>query len=569
MHYPIATRPHAAGMLSFAVAALLISGPHVLRAQETSSAYDDYYRDSAATEADLSTPHDPWTYDPSAWEGSSEPSAEFASEFADAVKTDASRADTSNTAADACDDCDGSDACDHCGGKGGAKGKGKKDPAATAYKGLFYDNDFTYLRRPGYRSPYLADSFKQLQPLPGVTLDVGGEFRMRNHVENNIGRSRLDGLDNEFLLMRTRLYMSGSVGGLFRAYGEMIDATSSFEDLPPRSIEENRADFINLFGEMPIMDIGSGTLTARVGRQELLYGVERLVSPLDWSNTRRTFDGANLFWKGEKWRVDGFWTRPVPFGQHVPNDHNFDNPDLSQEFTGLYASRKTANNGGVDFYYLRLAEYDGPTGDFDANTFGARWWGARNDWLWDFEGGYQFGEFGALDQSAGFYVVGLGRKFSNVRGTPTFWVYYDWASGDSDPNDGKRGTFNQLFPLGHKYLGFMDLVARQNIRAWNFLATMQPHKRVKLLAWWYIFRLEEARDALYNAGGAIIRNDPTGVAGTDVGQELDLTALVTITPRVGILFGYSHFFAGDYLVNTAPFNGNDADFYYTQLTTRF
>jgi hypothetical protein len=32
----------------------------------------------------------------------------------------------------------------------------------------------------------------------------------------------------------------------------------------------------------------------RVGRQELLYGSQRLISTLDWANTRRTFQGENL-----------------------------------------------------------------------------------------------------------------------------------------------------------------------------------------------------------------------------------------------------------------------------------
>ena len=45
-----------------------------------------------------------------------------------------------------------------------------------------------------------------------------------------------------------------------------------------------------------------------------------------------------------------------------------------------------------------------------------------------------------------------------VWGNPTFWAYYDYASGDSDPTDGRSHTFNDLYPFGHYYLGWIDQV---------------------------------------------------------------------------------------------------------------
>ena len=39
----------------------------------------------------------------------------------------------------------------------------------------------------------------------------------------------------------------------------------------------------------------------------------------------------------------------------------------------------------------------------------------------------------------------------------------DIASGDDDPTDGDLETFNQLFPLGHAYFGYIDVIGRQNI----------------------------------------------------------------------------------------------------------
>ena len=460
----------------------------------------------------------------------------------------------------------------------------KKPPPQppSPYKDLYFDNDFSYLDNPDNTYFYLGDALKQRHPWPGATLDMGGEYRLRQQNEHNfrnsgsnLAGSFLVGNSDDFLLLRTRLFADLKGAEWWRVYGEAIDATSNFESSPARTIEENRWDALNLFGDLLLYGDEQGKLWGRAGRQEQLYGAQRLISPLDWSNTRRTFDGAKMFWQGTDWNVDGFWLRPVSFAQHAGSDHNFDAPDQSQEFIGLYATNKATKDRTYDFYYLRLAEYDAPGNlanpfDFDVNLFGTRWYGKQGSWLWEFEGGYQFGTFGPKIDSAGFYTAGLGHELTDGPWKPTFWTYFDWASGTADPNGRVHGTFNQLFPLSHKYFGFMDLVARQNIQDANFLLTATPSKKTKALCWYHIFFLEEARDSLYNAAGVPIRTDLTGAAGRNVGQELDFTWQYIFSPRCDLLLGYSHFFEGRFVraTNPAGVDGN-ADFFYNQFSIRF
>ena len=235
---------------------------------------------------------------------------------------------------------------------------------ASPYKGLlydndfrYYDNDFRYVSDRAYESTDWFDALKGIEPIDDLVLDVGGEYRLRFHDEDNM---RLTGRDENFILHRTRLYTDVRYQKRFRAYAEFIDAASFGEELPTRGIYVNRADFLNLFGEVTLLDDESGTLTGRVGRQELQYGSQRLISPLDWANTRRTFDGAKLFWQSDDWNIDGFWTRPVPFAQHVPDDHNFDNPDESQQFYGVFSTYKGCEGQTFDAYYLGLQESNAP-----------------------------------------------------------------------------------------------------------------------------------------------------------------------------------------------------------------
>lgn len=453
--------------------------------------------------------------------------------------------------------------------------KPPKKPPLSPYKGVFYDNDFQQLSQP----QYLGHEWKRLHPCDGWTLDLGGEYRARYQNESNLRGSNFSNTSDEFLLHRTRVYANAQYGNVFRFYAEGIDAVSNYEDYPPRTIEENRFDALNLFGDALLLDDGDGAWKGRVGRQELLYGEQRLISPLDWANTRRTFDGAKLFYASKEWNLDGFWTRPVPFSQHVNQDTNFDENDSSQEFVGLYSSYKGQPNQVYDFYFLRFAEYQGPGTyfapvDYDPMLFGMRGNGKDADYFsngafyWDYEGGYQFGDWGALNQSAGFATVGLGRDWAKRKYKPKVMLYYDYASGDQDPTDGTHGTFFQYFPLGHKYFGFADLVARQNIHDLNGQLFLSLNKKTTLLFWHHIFWLDSARDALYNAAGTPTLFDPSGAAGTHVGQELDMTVQYNINPYSDLLFGYSHFWAGDFVETLRPV-GNDIDFTYVQYSIRF
>ena len=56
----------------------------------------------------------------------------------------------------------------------------------------------------------------------------------------------------------------------------------------------------------------------------------------------------------------------------------------------------------------------------------------------------------------------------------------------------------------------------------------------------------EDADALYNAGGGLVRAGGLGVE-DDVGAELDLTIKYKFDRHLTGLLGYSHFFAGDFI----------------------
>ncbi len=485
-------------------------------------------------------------------------------------------------AADSADSKAAGKGCD-CSSCAGGKGKGKGGCAATAkaasasHKGVFYANDFSYLCNAGGCDTYFGDSLKRIPVGNCWVVDVGGQYRMRYHHEQNIDNRAAaavpnnlgsTGGDDNFLLHRTRLYLNAEYGSNFRFFAEMLDASSDLNIGPPRPIEENRSELQNLFVEFKGMDVGPGTVGARVGRQEIVLGAQRLVSPLDWANTRRTFDGARVMWKGDNWDIDGIWLRPMK--RNAAHANRLDAPNLNRQLYGMYAKYKGLCRDNLETYWLALDYEDVGTSGIRYDTVGGRYWGADGDWLYELEGNVQFGmNADNTDHSAGSVTAGLGRKLSGSKLAPTLWAYYDWASGDSSA-EGSGNGYHHYEPLAHKYNGFMDIFGRRNLQDINLLFTANLTDKVKFLAWYHYFRLANINDVPYN----VTMSRFNGLAGTsgskDLGHEIDFVITHTLTPRMSVLYGYSHFFAGDYYDTTpgVPHTG-DADFAYLQWHVNF
>ncbi|MFK8112141.1 MAG: alginate export family protein [Rubripirellula sp.] len=449
--------------------------------------------------------------------------------------------------------------------------KEKKDAATEkmkgAYKGVFYANDFSYLNDKCYDGPsFFGDNLKGLY---NGKLDIGGEFRVRYHSEENHRGLGLTGRDDNFWLTRYRMFANLRVNEYFRVYGEYLYADSGGETFNNRPIEENRGEIQNLFLDTQLTD----SLSVRVGRQEMALGAQRLVSPLDWANTRRSFQGVRGTYKGDVWNVDGFFVNPL--NRNAANESKIDDANENVDFYGVFASRSDLDIGTVDAYYFGL---NNDALDFDYHTLGTRVAGSTDGGLmYDVEGGTQFGTNspGFGDHNANFFTAGLGRKLSICTDcgewNPILWFWYDYASGGDDvPAARGDDGFDHLFPLAHKYNGFMDLFGRRNLHDINaqFITPVMGSKKVKLLLWYHYFLLDEATTPYGVTMAPFNANNAAG--DKELGHELDVVFNINLNPRNNVLLGYSYFSAGDYYDTTVGVPTNeDAQFLYMQYQSRF
>ncbi|HMP69515.1 MAG TPA: alginate export family protein [Pirellulaceae bacterium] len=393
----------------------------------------------------------------------------------------------------------------------------------------------------------------------------GGSLWWRHMAESN---ARLTGVDQNYDLVRTRLYADVSYRDFARFYFEFIDAHRFGGDLPPLPIDVNRTDILNAFVDLQFLEIDGQKWWTRLGRQELNMGSQRLVSTLDWANTRRTFQGVRLFNRSKEQDIDLWWTQPV-----IVDPSSFDDVDGNQHFVGAWMTRRPDENHTIDYYYLFLKnsdprpEFTVPVPTFNVHTFGVRNLGSHGPWHHDYEFMFQLGNRGDQDIVAGAVTAGHGYHFEKTTWNPMLWIYYDWASGDRDPTAGNYHTFNPLFPFGHYYNGFADIVGRQNLHDVNLHLFLYPRNWITFNTQYHFLTLANAADALYNPAGIPVRRDLTGAAGRTVGHELDLLWNFHVSAHTDVLVGYSRLFAGRFLRETGP--GADPDLFYVQLGYRW
>ncbi|MCA9323050.1 MAG: alginate export family protein, partial [Planctomycetes bacterium] len=172
-------------------------------------------------------------------------------------------------------------------------------------------------------------------------LKIGGQFRFRGEYRTTRDYSA-GGVGNgaDFVIQRTRLNFDFRVMENLRAFVELQDSRlwgeepSVVGDLEGVDIHQAYVDFENAF---------HAPLTFRVGRQELSYGDQRLVSPLDWHPVGRTFDGVRAFYEEGDWQLDAFVA-------NVREAHPAGERDDDLIFAGLYWHFMGLENHEIDAY---------------------------------------------------------------------------------------------------------------------------------------------------------------------------------------------------------------------------
>jgi hypothetical protein len=434
--------------------------------------------------------------------------------------------------------------------------------------------------------------------------DLGAQFRPRYIYQTYFAvpgagatavdfRANTPESENDFLLVRTRVHAGYSPTDWLTVFGEGQSSSSTGDKRNPNPQSDGpfdlRQGYIRLGGTENV------PLSLKVGRQELIYGDERLIGASDWDNVGRTFDAAKLRYDRKNWWVDAFVSHVV-----LPNDNEFDQPNWDDWFSGVYGStRSLVPKTELQLYFLadnananspnHVTTYGKGNSPRDIYTIGSRFQtlpGQLNGWDLNGEFAGQFGDFEyaagtpgvingqRLNQLAYATHIEGGYTFAKPDIKPRLALGFDYASGDGNTNDHSHNTFVNLYPTNHKFYGAMDFLSWQNLLDPYLKASIAPVKNLSLALTYNAFWLATTSDFFYQVNQVPRTTGGYGIHpgnGSFAGQEIDFVATYQLVSFVQLQGGFGHYFTGDYVNQTFQNLGgaHDANWVYIQAQLDF
>jgi hypothetical protein len=300
------------------------------------------------------------------------------------------------------------------------------------------------------------------------------------------------------------------------------------------------------------------------GRQAANYGDTRLIGSPQWGYLPRTYDGARVYWRGRKFRLEALLLSPVKLTSTAWN-----RPVLGDRVMGTYNSFEVHKHVSTELYVLR--HHQNRPGGFNGigrsitNSFGAHVFGPLpNMFRYSIEAVTQFGDIGPLPHRANAWVVQASKRTNLAGRALDVIAEYKYASGGSRPD--RSGTFDQLFPAAHDKLGHADVLGWRNVRNLKTTAAWSWTKSFTVNAMYNNSWLADSRDAVYNSQGRPVARSASGTAGSHIGQEADL--FVTYKKSGWTMgAGYGYFFSGEFIRRTT--RGVDPQYAYVYQSYSF
>lgn len=431
------------------------------------------------------------------------------------------------------------------------------------FKQLRYDEDYSFLQHDTGRNWYTKTKFNALSRNRKIFLSFGGDIRYQYQFfkNQNWGESPPD--KDGFILTRFLAHADFHAGKHFRTFVQLQSSLANGKEQPPSPVDENQLDLHQAFADVLFSLRHSQTLVFRAGRQELLYGSQRLVAVRDGPNNRQSFDAAKLMYSSKHFKTDAFFSYYVRSKQKIFDD-GF---NKNTQFWGAYmVANKIPILQNADFYYLGLykakAAFDDGKGKELRHSIGARIWKKSGNWQYDLEGLYQFGKFADGKIDAWTLSINTGYKFSRATLKPEIGLKTELISGDRGYDDNTLQTFNPLFPRGG-YFGLVSLIGPSNLIDIHPSLTLDLSPRLFFNLDYDIFWRYSKNDGIYGPNVALIYSGKN-ISSTSIGRQC--STYLEYTPNNFLYFRgeFTWFQAGDFLKMAGP----GKDILFTAVTTQ-
>ena len=398
-------------------------------------------------------------------------------------------------------------------------------------------------------------------------VEVSGEIRVRPEMKNNYDFNSATSDNKEFTGQRTRVnFKTGGDDAMgfvqlqdARYWGQSNGFDQQTSATYPNSVSDGReGEAVDIHqAYLQINNLAGLPVSLKAGRQELVYGSQRLLGHLGWQDNARAHDAYKLMVNlGDLGQID-----IIKAKQDENNVSGNSTSDV--DLDGIYAMLKAAGQA-IDVYYLRMqTELSDPagagyTGGRNVSTMGVRVAGKAGPADYTIEYVLQGGDWSVNPTDASKLVtqdasaMSIAAGFTPMEGTRA-GIEYNTGSGDAKDSADTHGTF--VFPnhTNHAHYGHMDMFSWGNMNDIAIkLQTKQMGMTIKLD--YHMLSLAQATDDWLNVvgTGALMTADCVDAAGdpiaeckeTDAGSEIDITVAKGLTESTKLVVGYSMFTPG-------------------------
>jgi hypothetical protein len=425
-------------------------------------------------------------------------------------------------------------------------------------KVLRFEESYDFLNDTLVRKNTL-DSLKNIRIGTAGQLSIGGEINQTfEYVATPSAFQKEDG----YWLSRIMLHASFKLNKQVRIYGELASGTISGRVGGPRTIDKDVLHTLNLFAE-----VNKEGLMIRIGRQELSYGGENLISVRNGTNVRYTFDGGRVVLKRKNWVIDGFLASYVNTKPDV-----FDNPVFNFKENlvwGAYATKYLKAQVEVSAYYMGYKDpqafYAQYQGKEHRHSLGTRFHKTSPNYDYTLAAVYQLGKADTLQVRA-FQLAALG-SYRLGKLPVKIGINAYLSSGDSNPIDQKLTSFNPYFPQQASFRGAMATrVFPMNVLFAGPRLDLNLHPFYLSVDGGFLWRHRKAERI--NIPGGFPAYQPDENTSRHMGNQLGFTAVQVINHYFSLVVVYSHFIAKPYLLKQ-PNPGLVNDFFIAKIIFKF
>ena len=427
--------------------------------------------------------------------------------------------------------------------------------------------------RPAENYSFLKDPAKRTDPLDpiryvpfgdGNWAQFGAEIRYRadSHQQPFFGLRGVD--SNSYLQQRLQVHTDVHLfDDQLRVFAQLQD-TRSWRKTIYSPNDQSDTDISQLFVDWNLALPAGYKLTTRVGRQELVYGNQVLISDRDAPNLRFNLDGAKLMLKTPGGnRIDAFAMRPVTYGLKSFDDESSDDV----VFAGIYSTFNFTKAWNLDGYLLDLETRNrsiaGVTGDEVRYTGGTRVFGKADNFDWSFDIAGQSGHVGDANIRA-WAVAGSSGYTWDLAWKPRLGLRTDIASGDAKRGDNRVGTFDPLYGK-NGYYGEAGVTTLSNLIVVGPQFAFSPTPSLRIEPAVFGVWRQNTNDGVYFTGMGLSPGS-AGAAGKSVGTIYKTYVRWLATRNLTVDLDWEYFDVSSALAETG---GKSLHFVSLRPTLRF